>query len=339
MADPARGGRREGSAPPTIYEVARRAGVSIATVSRVVSGKGQVSPARRLQVEHAIAATGWAPDPSARQLAGRPGEQVVLVIGVARRQEFTDDPHYPRVIAGADDEVARHGLSLAVQLALPGSVAGLAALRRNRRHLGAVLVNVDREEAASLGGRGRPLVTMGLSAPALHSVGPDNAAGTTAAVQHLISCGRRRIAMIAGPERNPCARERLAAYRAAMSAAGLPGVVAAADFTWPGAERAARRLLWASPALDAIFAASDLMAAAALQVLLASGRRVPADVAVAGFDDSPPARMTTPLLSTVHQPVEKLAALAVRTLLDAPGSRPLDQRLPTQLVVRASSAA
>jgi DNA-binding LacI/PurR family transcriptional regulator len=81
------------------------------------------------------------------------------------------------------------------------------------------------------------------------------------------------------------------------------------------------------------------MATAVLQVLLASGRRVPDDVAVVGFDDSPPARMTTPVLSTVHQPVEELASLAVRTLTAPVGTCPLEQRLPTRLVVRASSAA
>ena len=108
-----------------------------------------------------------------------------------------------------------------------------------------------------------------------------------------------------------------------------------ADFTRPGAARATRRLLEATPDVDAIFVASDLMATAVLQVLITSGRRVPDDVAVVGFDDSPPAWMTTPALSTVHQPVEKLAALAVRTLTDR--GAPLDQRLPTHLVVRASS--
>ena len=93
------------------------------------------------------------------------------------------------------------------------------------------------------------------------------------------------------------------------------------------------------PDLDAIFVASDLMATAVLQVLQAGGRRVPDDVAVVGFDDSPPAAMTTPALSTVHQPVEQLAGLAVRTLTDGVGHHPLDQRLPTHLLLRSSSAA
>ena len=145
--------------------------------------------------------------------------------------------------------------------------------------------------------------------------------------------------MIAGPARNPCARERLAGYRACARAAGLREVRQNADFTREDAARATRDLLVTTPDVDAIFVASDLMATAVLQVLAASGRRVPEDVAIVGFDDSPPAWMTTPVLSTVHQPVEKLAGLAVRTLTGPPGACPLDQRMPARLVVRSSSAA
>jgi DNA-binding LacI/PurR family transcriptional regulator len=338
MPDPAGAGKRNGSRP-TIYEVARRAGVSIATVSRVVTGSGTVGEASRLRVEQAIASTGWVPDPAARQLAGAGGDQVVLAIGVADRQEFADDQHYARVVAGAQEEAANRGLSLGVHLAQPGSAAGLAPLRGSRRCLGAVLVNLDAQDPAFLSGLGLPLVSMGHSAPSVPSVSPDNEAGAVAAIQHLISRGCRQIAMIAGPERNPCARERLAGYRSAMRSAGLREAVLSADFTRPGAATATRLLLRADPGLEAIFAASDLMATAVLQVLTGSGRRVPDDVAVVGFDDSCAALMTTPALSTVRQPVEKLAALAVRTLLDPAGSRPPDRRMPTRLVVRASSAA
>ncbi len=330
-------GRRHGERLPTITEVAGRAGVSIATVSRVISGRGRVREATRLRVEQAIAVTGWAVDPAARQLAGGTGDEVVLAVAVADRREFASDPYYARVIAGAHEEIARCGLSLSVHLASLGSLTGLAPFGGIQRHVGAILVNAGAEEAALISGLSRPVVSMGAVAPAVPSVDPENEAGGSAAVRHLLAQGRRQIAMIAGPARNPCSRERLAGYRSCIRAAGLGEVKASADFTRPGAARAARRLLEATPDLDAIFVASDLMATAVLQVLIASGRRVPDDVAVVGFDDSPPARMTTPSLSTVHQPVEKLAALAVRTLTDR--DAPMDQRLPTHLVVRASSAA
>jgi DNA-binding LacI/PurR family transcriptional regulator len=333
MPDPADAGTRNGGRP-TIREVARRAGVSIATVSRVVTGADPVRAATRLRVEQAIASTGWVPDPAARQLAGAGGDHVMLVIGVGHPREFTADPHYARVIAGAQQEAAGRGLSLAVQLAQNRSAASLPYWRGARRCLGAILVNVE-----SLEGQDLPLVSMGRSASSLPSVGPDNEAGAGAATRHLISRGGRRIGMVAGPGRNPCARERLAGYRSAVRSAGMREAVAEADFTRAGAARATRRLLAVHPDLDAIFAASDLMATAVLQVLSESGRRVPDDIALIGFDDSAPALMTTPLLSTVRQPVEELAALAVRTLLDPGADRPADRRLPTRLVIRASSAA
>jgi DNA-binding LacI/PurR family transcriptional regulator len=338
MSDPADAGLRNGSRP-TIREVARRAGVSIATVSRVVTGARPVGPATRLRVEQAIAATGWVPDPAARQLAGAGGDHVMLFIGVRDPREFTDDPHYARVIAGAQQETAGQGLSLAVQLAQNRSAASLPSWRGTRRCLGAVLVNVDTRNREFLEGQVLPLVSMGRSASALPSVDPDNEMGVAVAIQHLISRGCRQIATVAGPGWNPCARERLAGYRSAMGSAGMREAVVGADFTRAGAAQATRRLLREHPGLDAIFAASDVMATAVLQILSESGRRVPDDVALVGFDDSAPALMTTPLLSTVRHPVEELAALAVRTLLDPAGTHPADQRLPTRLVVRASSAA
>jgi DNA-binding LacI/PurR family transcriptional regulator len=297
-----------------------------------------VREATRLRVEQAIAATGWAADPAARQLASGTGDEVVLAVAVADHCEFAEDPYYARVVAGAYEEAARHDLRLSVHVALTGSLAGLAPFR-TRRYIGAILVNADAKEATFAGAQRRPLVSMGITAPMVPSVEPENGAGASSAVEHLLRQGRRRITTIAGPMRNPCAVERLAGYRSSVHAAGLVDVGLSADFTRATAAEAARHLLGIRPDLDAVFVASDLMATAVLQVLLASGRRVPDDVAVVGFDDSPPARMTTPVLSTVHQPVEELASLAVRTLTAPVGTCPLEQRLPTRLVVRASSAA
>jgi len=339
MAERAAAGEHDGRPAPTIVQVAGRAGVSIATVSRVVSGTGRVREATRLRVQRAIEETGWSPDPAARALAGGRGEEVVLAVAVASQQDFGSDPHYARVIAGAQQEAARVGLFLSVHVAPLGAVASQPVFTRKRRPAGAILVNAAPDEAAAVHGLGWPVVSMGPTARSLPSVDPDNAAGASAAVGHLVAQGRRRIAMITGPDRNPCARERLTGYRSALRSAGLPEMGASADFTRPGAATAARRLLSSQPGLDAVFVASDLMATAVVQVLQAGGRRVPDDVAVVGFDDSPPALMTTPELSTVHHPVERLAALAVRILADPAAGHPLDHRLPTRLVVRASSAA
>jgi DNA-binding LacI/PurR family transcriptional regulator len=331
-------GRPYRARKPTIAEVAGHAGVSTATVSRVVSGGDGVRESTRLRVEQAIAATGWMPDPAARELAGGYGDEVVLAVGVTDRHEFAGDPYYARVVAGAHEEAARHDLSLSVHVAPLGSIAGLKPFSRGRRYAGAILVNAGADEAACTGGLGRPVVSMGAVTDAVSSVDPENEAGVSEAVGHLLEDGRRRIATIAGPQGNPCSRERLAGYRSRVRAAGLREIREGADFTRPGAARAARRLIATTPDVDAVFVASDLMATAVLQVLAASGRRVPDDIAVVGFDDSSPAWMSTPALTTVHQPVEDLAALAVRTLTDR-RSRPLDQRLPTHLVIRASTAA
>ena len=338
MTDPVGPDPGNGKAP-TISEVASLAGVSIATVSRVVSGTGRVRDATRLRVEQAIAATGWSANPAARLLAGGRADEVVLVLAVASPQEFAGDPYYARVIAGAQAEAAELGLSLPVHVTRVGSVPALPPFARKRHHVGAVLVNVDPWEAAAVHDLGWPVVSLGATAPDLPSVDPENEAGAAGAAGHLLARGRRRIATIAGPDRNPCARERLAGYRSAVRAAGLPELVVSTDFTRPGAAAATRRLLRTCPDLDGIFVASDLMATAVIQVLAAAGRRVPGDVAVVGFDDSPPALMTVPTLSTVRVPVEEEAALAVRTLACPPADRPLDQRLPTQFVPRASSAA
>ena len=311
--------------------------MSTATVSRVVSGLGGVREATRLRVEQAITATGWMPDPAARQLAGGNGDEIVLAVAVKDRHEFAGDPYYARVVAGAHEEAAQQGLSLSVHVARLGSLAGLKPFSRGRRYAGAILVNAGADEAARIGGLGRPVVSMGAVTAEVSSVDPENEAGVSEAVGHLLERGRRRIATIAGPQQNPCSRERLVGYRSRVRAAGLPEIREGADFTRPGAAEAARRLIATTPDVDAVFVASDLMATAVLQVLAASGRRVPDDVAVVGFDDSPPAWMSTPALTTVHQPVEDLAALAVRTLTDRP-DHPVDQRLPTHLVIRDSTA-
>lgn len=337
MTDSVSARGRDGDKAPTIEQVAALAGVSTATVSRVVSGRDGVRDVTRARVEQAIAATGWTADPSARQLAGGRGDEVVLAVAVPDRREFGTDPYYARVLAGASEEAARQGLSLCVHVAPLGELPGLTPFRRGRRYVGAVIVNASAQEAVFLAGLDRPVVSMGDLGTAVPSVDPENIAGATRAAGHLLIQGRQRIATIAGPRWNPCSRERLAGYRSCIRAAGRPEVLVSADFNRVSAAAAARRLLQACPDLDAIFVASDLMATAVLQVLIASGRRVPDDVAVVGFDDSPPAQMTTPALSTVHQPVEALASLAVRTLADPPGSRPRDQRMPTHLVVRASS--
>jgi DNA-binding LacI/PurR family transcriptional regulator len=162
-------------------------------------------------------------------------------------------------------------------------------------------------------------------------------------VEHLIGLGRRTIATIAGPSDMVAGIDRLAGYRDALTAAGIKPVaslVSEADFTNEGGSSAMRRLLKAHPDVDAVFAASDAMAAGALDAILASGRRVPEDVALVGYDDSPIASATRPSLTSVRQPIEEMGREMARLLIDAidrPAPAPRRVVLATELITRAST--
>ena len=177
---------------------------------------------------------------------------------------------------------------------------------------------------------------MAVSTPPI--VGVDSISGATAAARHLLERGRRRIATICGPQDMPAGIDRLAGLRAGLGTAGLVAV-ATGDFTRESGERAMRQLLDAAPDLDAVFVASDLMALGALQALRASGRSVPHDVAVIGFDDSPAACYADPPLSTVRQPVVELGRLLARQLVRIIDGERIEDALilPTELVVRSST--
>ena len=185
---------------------------------------------------------------------------------------------------------------------------------------------------------GRPLHDLGTSL-----VDVDNRGGARSAVAHLISRGNRTIATIAGPDDMGAGVDRLHGYRDALTDAGRPiedRLVEIADFTQEGGAAAMQRLLATSPDLDAVFAASDLMAAGALSVLVAAGRRVPDDVAVVGYDDSPIALSVRPQLTSVRQPIEEMGREMARLLVAAvDGNEPVQRRviLATELIRRASS--
>jgi DNA-binding LacI/PurR family transcriptional regulator len=175
-------------------------------------------------------------------------------------------------------------------------------------------------------------------------VDADNRDGARRATRHLIERGNRRIATITGPRDMVAGVDRLAGYRDALSDAGIDaddGLIATGDFTQAGGEAAMERLLQDRPDLDAVFCASDLMAVAALGVLQGAGRRVPDDVAVVGYDDSPIATTSRPTLSSVRQPIEEMGREMVHLLaggIEQAGRVPRRIVLTTELVARASSA-
>ena len=191
-----------------------------------------------------------------------------------------------------------------------------------------------------------PLVLVGRppSGVAASFVDVDNRQGARSAVEHLISGRRRVIGTITGPSDMPVGTDRLAGYRDALTESGLtidPRLIVPGDFTQASGAAAMTRLLAARPDLDAVFAASDLMAVGALSALLAAGRTVPAQVAIVGYDDSPVATSTLPQLTSIHQPIEEMGLEAARLLIDAIDSKDRPRRrliLATDLVKRASSS-
>jgi DNA-binding LacI/PurR family transcriptional regulator len=189
---------------------------------------------------------------------------------------------------------------------------------------------------------GIPVICSGrpIGESAVPYVDVDHFGGVCRAVEHLVSRGRRRIATIAGPQDMVAGIDRLAGYRTTLSAAGLPQLETLGDFTRESGIQAMRALLAKDPALDAVFAASDMMAHGALIALKDAGRRVPSDVAVIGFDDFDISRYSEPPLTTVRQPIADMGRTMARQLLgfiNGSADLPTSVVLPTELVVRGSA--
>ncbi|MEA2608312.1 MAG: hypothetical protein QOJ75_555 [Chloroflexota bacterium] len=337
--------RRNGS---TLEGVATLAGVSRATVSRVVNGSPKVSPEIRRGVEAAIERLGYVPNRAARSLVTRRSGSFGLVITEPTGRLFSD-PFFPRVLRGIGAELTTRDLQLV--LLMPNSPADLRRIGDylSAGHVdGVVLVSLHREDPlpSRLAAAGIPLVLVGRPLPGIEAsyVDVDNRQGARSAVEHLVAGGRRAIATITGPLDMPVGIDRLAGYREALVDAGLGSdarLEATGDFTQESGAKAMSRLLAKRPNLDAVFAASDLMAAGALSVLASAGRQVPQDVAIVGYDDSPVATSTQPPLSSVRQPIEAMGREVARLLVEAvEGSDRVQRRviLATDLVKRASSA-
>jgi len=337
-------------ARPTLEDVARLAGVSRSTVSRVINRQPGVAPVHRRLVQEAILELGYRPHLGARALASGRADTLDLVIIDDDPEALSANPHYARVIAGTVKALAGKDVRLQIRL-LPTTRPGAARGGGGRgprgtwdgdlaaggsalvgTGLGAVLVNVPADLAQHLRRRYGWVVSMGRSASRVSSIEPDNADGGRLAVDHLYRAGRRRIAVIGGPEGNPCAVDRREGGLRAIRDAGLEPLVLPGDFTLATAERVTRRLIVEHPDVDAVFAACDMTAAGALRALAASGRRVPDDVAVVGFDDGVIAASAG--LTSVRQTVEDNAALAARMVLARECRRVM---VPVSLTVRESS--
>ncbi|MEZ0090260.1 LacI family DNA-binding transcriptional regulator [Streptacidiphilus sp. EB129] len=347
MVDSGERSAGRGSARPTLEAVARLAGVGRGTVSRVVNGAPGVSDQARAVVERAIAELGYVPNRAARTLVTSRTDAIALVIPETESR-LASEPFFAEVIRGVASELSDTEMQLLLILVRTQRERDrLVGYLSGHRVDGVLLLSVHTEEpiAELLERTGMPAVLGGRRSEreTLSYVDPDNLGGARAAVRHLAGSGRVRIATITGPLDMEGARSRFEGYRQGLAEAGLtevPELVATGDFSEESGSQAMARLLDARPDLDAVFAASDLMAAGAMRALRQAGRRIPEDVAVVGFDDSVVARHTDPPMTTVRQPSEEMGRTMARLLLeriadpDSPRRRAV---LPTELVPRASA--
>ncbi len=332
------------SVVPTLETVAASAGVSRATVSRVVNRSPTVSPQIRATVEEAISRLGYVPNRAARSLVTRRTDSVAVVMREPVEFGFAD-PYLSSVVVAAGQSLVGTGVQLVVMMAQDDD--GHASLLEYVRagHVdGVILLSAHDGDPlpSELARSGVPLVVGGRTSRRLQGVpcvDADNVGGGALAAGRLLSTGRKRLAILAGPADMPSATDRLAGFRNTLAAAGHPAdLVAYGDWTRASGESAMGELLRRDPGLDGVFVASDLMATGALQALRSAGRRVPEDVAVVGFDDIDMAAHTDPPLTTVRQePGESARTMVSMLLSQVRGEEATDSvTLPTRLIVRRS---
>jgi DNA-binding LacI/PurR family transcriptional regulator len=329
---------------PTLEMVAAEAGVSRATVSRVVNASPKVSPEVVEAVQAAIARLGYTPNRAARSLANRRAMAIALVVP-EDTSRFFGDPYFAAVVRGISRVLDASDYVLNLHLANPGPSAKTVDYLLGGNVDGAIVVSHHSSD--------RFLDKLGDSIPVVfggHPIGSDaesgayfvdvdNAAAAEAGVNYLVAQGYSRIATITGPPDMPAGVDRVTGWRRSLAAAGLePGPSANGDFTMVGGANAARELL-ARGGFDALFVASDLMAVGALSVLAERGVRVPDDIAVLGFDDSPAALTAGVPLTTVRQPSEEMGEMMAQMMLQLLRGEPTAHTsiLPTDIVVRESA--
>ncbi len=332
---------------PTLEAVASLAGVSRATASRVLRGESNVSPGARDAVLAAARKLSYTPNQAARSLVTGRSDSIAFLVEETEDRLFSD-PFFLGMLRSAHARSAEAGYQLVftvassaaehqrfLQYAAGGHVDGVLVLSlHGRDHLP---VNLERLGVPTVLS-GRPLS----DSAALCYVDADNVGGARQATEHLLAAGRRAVATLTGPQDMCAGQDRLKGYREAFDRSGLPvrdELVVAGEFTIGSGFDAMTALMERHPEVDAVFAASDLMALGAIRAIEQAGRVVGQDVLVVGFDDIPEAGQSRPALTTVRQPIPDLGATMVERLLRRiEGADP--QRatvLPVHLVVRQTA--
>jgi DNA-binding LacI/PurR family transcriptional regulator len=331
---------------PTIRDVAREAGVSYATVSRVLNGREWVSPEAVRSVREAIARTGYTANPHARSLATGKSGSIAFLLTEPQHLLF-EDPNFSVLLRGVAQALSVRELTLILMIASTPEERSRTVAYLSGGHVDGVLLVSPHSGDPLLGQlvqAGVPIVACGRVLgyeQVISSVMADDRSGGRSAVEHLIAAGCTRIATITGPQDTAGGVDRLQGYHDALIAHGMtidPARIVHGDWSRDSGADAMRALLENASDLDAVFAASDAIAAGALRVLRAAGRDVPGDVRVVGFDDSGLAATTEPPLSTVRHPLDRVSEEMIRLLTDViAGRTPLSVTVPTSLVLRASS--
>ncbi len=326
--------------PATLLDVARVAGVSPSTVSRILNGTAKVSDEKRAAVQAAITKMNFAPNQMAQGLKkGRSNTIGIVVQDIA-------SPFFDESLHGVDDGLKGTGFASVIVSGHWNAAEEAERIRLllARKVDGIILLSgrLADEDILRFAGQ-RPIVSTGRALHTSSALGfkLDNENGAYLAVHHLIELGHRRVAFITGPAENNDAAERLAGYQRALNDAGIafdPELIAEGDFHEAAGAQAMERLLERNLGFTAVFTANDLTAYGARLCMYRKGIRVPEDISLIGFDDLPGSEYTTPPLTTIRQPLYDMGRIATKALLRLiEGQAASEEMPPLQLVVRETT--
>ncbi|MBZ0306504.1 MAG: LacI family transcriptional regulator [Anaerolineae bacterium] len=331
-----------------LEDIARKAGVSRSTVSRVINDDPNVSDYTRSRVWSVIEREGYIPNPMARAMVTRRTNVIGVVVPQTINVFFGDNSYYPQLLQGMSEMIAaRDNLML---LILPNDSETREQFARritkNRLLDGIILCSIEQNDPIINNAINMGYIVVSVERPGdvfkdrVSYVTVDNLTAAETLVRHLIDRGYRRIGHITGRLNITDGLDRFIGYKQALEEAGLPvnpDLIVEGDFSYQHGYEAMKKLLPHQP--DAVFAAADTTARGAIQTIVEAGLRVPDDIAIVGFDDLDVATKTSPPLTTIHQPIQEKGMRAVSLLLDLIDEiveSPQQILLPTQLVIRES---
>ncbi|WP_412063066.1 LacI family DNA-binding transcriptional regulator [Rubrivirga sp. IMCC45206] len=326
----------------TIHDVARRAGVSISTVSRVLNDSARVHPDKRALVLEAAGALGYSPNPAALSLLNK------RTGGIGVLLPFVSGEFFSELLSGLDEAAQEHGLILVISTSHRSSAEFHKAIQvLDKRVDGLVIMapEISASDADSILQIDTPVVFVNtyLDRPDADVLNFDNRAGALALTRHLVDLGHRHIALVKGPPDARDAQERADGVRAGLAEAGLPGAVEVpGGYTREAGFEAAAAIADRSPRPTAIVAANDYCALGLISALHTRGISVPGEIAVTGFDGLTSGQYGVPPLTTVRVPIGEMGRQAVGQLaarLRGDATPPTQQMAPVKLIVRESTAA